>query len=414
MKSRTFGPVLLTCAAVLAAQVVAGVLFMGGLLLREAADPEPARPRVAVQRNQVDEAPPQAAVHGFFGQQGAVIDFNDDVFVGRPAGAVGAAGAPVGKEQLQALRGAAVPVADYQLNGPFTHDNLAVFLIRGPDTLKGQRLMPLQEALEQNLAVVHEGALAIDNRSEVPVFIQAGDIIKGGSQDRVLPYDHIIAAGKHQLRLNVFCVEAGRSGPRGNEISRSFQSSTEQLPGKQLNLAARYRHDQGAVWAGVQRLQQSLARNAGGSVQAPLSHTSLQLTLETQRVQNAIQAYLSELAPRTAGEPDVIGVAVAVNGQLQGADIYASSGMFRDLWPKLLKASAVAALAERQAGGAPAVPTVEKVQQFLAVGEMNGNARQERTATTLVLQQESAGVLLYETCDPARQNVVLHRSYLAK
>src|SRR5438445_3597845 len=39
----------------------------------------------------------------------------------------------------------------------------------------------------------------------------------------------------------------------------------------------------------------------------------------------------------------VVGYAFAVNGQLKGAELYASHGLFRKQWPKLLHANAVEA-----------------------------------------------------------------------
>jgi hypothetical protein len=322
-------------------------------------------------------------------------------------------GQPCLPEDVRALRGPMVSAREYTVSGPFTHGNLAVYLIHGRETLRDQKILTLQAALERNLATVHEGQLAIDNRANVPLFLQAGDIIKGGHQDRVLPYDQLIPPQTQGVPLAVFCVEAGRSGPRGLELSTSFQSATEQLPGKQLHLAARHRHSQADVWNGVRATQLALARNAGGSVQAAQSQTSLQLTLETARVQQAIQSYLGDLAMVPAGKKDVVGVAVAVNGQIQGAEVYASAGLLQDLWPKLLKANAVAALAERRSGPT-AAPSREAVQKFLSDAEDGQPFQQELPNRTRVIRHETAHALLFDTCDPAGDNLVVHRSFLAK
>jgi hypothetical protein len=40
--------------------------------------------------------------------------------------------------------------------GPFTHENLSIFLLRGTDAFDGSRFIPLDQALEQKCAVVHE------------------------------------------------------------------------------------------------------------------------------------------------------------------------------------------------------------------------------------------------------------------
>src|SRR5262245_55030134 len=74
-----------------------------------------------------------------------------------------------------------------RVSGPFTHDNLTLFFIHGDDQIKGRKLITLDEALEQKKVVVHEtkevNKLAIENVSDVEVFVQAGDIVKGGQQD---------------------------------------------------------------------------------------------------------------------------------------------------------------------------------------------------------------------------------------
>ena len=56
------------------------------------------------------------------------------------------------------------------LTGPFTHENLSIFVLRGTDSFDGSRFIPLDEALEQKCVIVHEtgnvGQLEIENLSE--------------------------------------------------------------------------------------------------------------------------------------------------------------------------------------------------------------------------------------------------------
>src|SRR5438270_3758961 len=63
----------------------------------------------------------------------------------------------------------AVTVGAYRLSGPYTQDNLTVFLIHGDDQLKGKTFLTLQEALEQKKVIVHEtknvNQLSIENVS---------------------------------------------------------------------------------------------------------------------------------------------------------------------------------------------------------------------------------------------------------
>src|SRR5688572_31326248 len=53
--------------------------------------------------------------------------------------------------------------------------------------------------------------LAVENISrQFDVFIQSGDIVKGGKQDRVLAVSIIIAARSGRVKIESFCVESGR------------------------------------------------------------------------------------------------------------------------------------------------------------------------------------------------------------
>jgi hypothetical protein len=315
-------------------------------------------------------------------------------------------------QDLAKARGATVLAEDYRLSGPHTHGNLTVFMIHGKNAIKELRVLTLQEGLEQNTAVVRDqGQLTIANVSKVPLFIQGGDIVKGGNQDRTLPYDMLVPPQTRGVPIAAMCVEQGRSFPRGNELSASFALATEQLPGRSLRLAA-YRHNQNDVWNGVQMMQKKLAQGVGGSVKAPQSQTSLQLTLENPRVQQAIQDYLTDLMPATGDGAEVIGFAALVNGNFHSADVYGSSELFRTLWPKLLRASAVEALAEKQSQSTVG-PTKESVLSFLVDAEKAPAFRQTTNRTTLI-RHESARSLLYDTCDPGHDNAVLHRSVLAK
>jgi hypothetical protein len=318
------------------------------------------------------------------------------------------------REEVKQVRGPVVPAKDYTLSEPITHGNLTVYLIHGKDTAKNAKIITLQEGLERNAAIVHDNGFTvnIENRGNMAMFVQAGDIVKGGNQDRTVPYDMLVPANSSQP-VAALCVEKGRCFPRANEDSRSFAMSTEQLPGRRLKLAAQ-QQSQDQVWNNVSVMQGNLSRSAGGSVQAPLSQTSLQLSLEHDRVKNAIQDYLAVLAPAVEGKADVIGYAVVVNGKIQSADVYASNALFMKVWPKLIRSTAVDALAERQHGVEGNPPDAEAVQAFLADLE-KGQAFQVQGANrATAIRHETGAGMVTDTIDATRNNVVLHRSFLAK
>src|SRR5688500_14711739 len=112
-----------------------------------------------------------------------------------------AAGAPPAKAEA------------HTISGPYTHENLTVFLIHGEDRSKGRKLLTLAEALAQKKVIVHEtgtvGELAIENKSNEEVFVQAGDIVKGGQQDRTLSLDVVLPPKSGKIPVASFCVERG-------------------------------------------------------------------------------------------------------------------------------------------------------------------------------------------------------------
>src|SRR3954462_13001425 len=106
-------------------------------------------------------------------------------------------------------------LTDVSIEGPFTFENLSLFLFAGRDTLDGRRFLPLDEALEQKCVVVHEtgtvGQLEIENLSDAfDLYVQAGDIVKGGQQDRTLGVDFVLPAKSGRMPIPSFCVESGR------------------------------------------------------------------------------------------------------------------------------------------------------------------------------------------------------------
>jgi hypothetical protein len=325
---------------------------------------------------------------------------------------------PTSNEEIAAFRGEVVGAAQYRISGPFTHANLDLFLIHGRETWHGPQLLTLQEAMDRGLAIVSETGtpqLILENRSDMPIYIQSGDIVKGGQQDRVLPYDMIVPPGQAASLVAVFCVEQGRSSVRGTESVGRFSAATDQLPGRDLRLAALYHRSQTQVWHGVRAVQANLSRSLGHSAVSSESPTSLQLTLESPDVQRHIHHYVNALQSALDGKQDVIGMVVAINGRIESADIYASGDLFRQLWPRALKAHAIAALAAED-GREISHPFVQPdaVRAFLQDDGPGCLSRIALTTHVHLIQDDRARAVLFDTCDRRNRNLVVHRIVLGK
>jgi len=309
---------------------------------------------------------------------------------------------------------------EFTFSGPYTYQNLTIFLVHGKDSLPGKKFLTLPEALEQKKIVVHEtrsvNELSVENISiDVDIFIQSGDVVKGGQQDRVLGYDLIVPPKSGKVPILSFCVEAGRWSQRGGESAGQFGSSMHNASGKSLKLAVNLSRKQDEVWAKVKEAQDKLAKNVGQSVQSKDSPTSLQLTLEDKKLLESLDGYVKAFAKMTEGKQDVIGYVTAVNGKIDGADIFGSPVLFAKAWPRLLKGCAVDALAEFDKDKKFAQPTVGDVKKFLSEAEQGKKESKKEVSPRCEVQTKEADKnLVIESRDTQNKDVFLRRNYIAK
>jgi hypothetical protein len=338
--------------------------------------------------------------------------------------------------------GAAQTPDGVRISGPVTHENLTVHFIHGKSAA-GKVPLTLEEALTRRLVQVREtgnvNELEIENLGNDEVFIQSGDIVKGGQQDRTLMVSLVLPPKSGRIPIASFCVEQGRWSARGHEDSKNFSTAAASVPSRELKLAMKapkpepvaagplpdgIRQDrrvitrardemsqrQQEVWANVRQTQAKLSDRVGAQVNSPQSASSLQLALENEKLIDAQRAYVNAL--KTAGEAgdDIVGYVFAVNGKLNSADVYPSNALFRKMWGKLLNASVTEAISQKDQPRADA-PSVETVTAFLTDAERG--AASEKTLNAGVRLQTRAGeqAYLFET---ARADGWVHRNYLAK
>jgi hypothetical protein len=345
--------------------------------------------------------------------------------------------------------------ANYRLSGPYSHKNLAIFLIHGADAGSPAAPLTLKEAMEQKKVVVHEtgevNQLAIENVSNEEVFVQSGDIVKGGQQDRVLAIDLIVPARSGKIPIESFCVEQGRWARRGDEVATAFSASEKMLNTKELKIAAKHRASQEEVWQNVAKSQDKMSAGviamspaamqrlpadaigaagrvnqqaAGGggqqaeaydfSVASSASRSSLQLALENKTLNETAGDYLKQLSPIINNKTDVIGYAFAINGQLNSADVYSSHALFKKLWPKLLEANVTEAIGEFEKDQPLGTVTADEVKAFLNDPVAGKAEMKNLTARVTTVKRETLKNLFFETRDRKRSNAWVHRNYIAK
>ena len=306
----------------------------------------------------------------------------------------------------------------YRLSGPYTHKNLTIFLVHGKDLLPGKNFLTLQEALAQNKVRVYEtkevNELAIRNLSNQDIYVQAGDIVRGGEQDRMISVDFIVPPRSGRMPIAAFCVESGRWNKRGEELAGFFSSSNNMVATKEVKLAAKRARSQSDVWQKVSDAQEKLSLNVGAPVQAQASASSFELSLEDSKVKATTESYIGALDDILRNKPDVIGYAFAINGHVNSADIYASHALFVKLWPKLLKATAVEALAEAHQEMKAAPVVSETIHAFLNDSEQAKPQSKDVTSHVKMVTRENDKNIFFETQDRRANDAWVHRNYIRK
>jgi len=329
------------------------------------------------------------------------------------------------------LHAASTP-AEYQISGPYTHDNLTVFLIHASSDRRVSPYMTLKDAMETNQVMVYEtknvNSLAIENVSNQAVFIQGGDIVKGGQQDRVITNDFVLPPNSGRLPISAFCVEQGRWTQGGDEPMKTFNASPAMIPSNALKHAVIVEGNQQEVWKEVSKEQMGLAsgvrkfdRTDGThlsstaemvEVQAARSPSSLMLSMASRPVADATKPYIKALHSILAKEKNVVGYAVAINGEIRGADVYSTSALFASLWPKLLQSSAVEAVRlNGQERPTAQIDYTASITSMLKASESSPQSTVDVDKKVKLAKWETPGAVAIESRDGESW---VHGSYLKK
>lgn len=302
------------------------------------------------------------------------------------------------------------------ISGPYKKGNMSIFLLHGKDSIKGKNFLTLKEGLMQKKLIVYEtgdvNELSVENRSDQLVFIQSGEIVKGGRQDRTFQFDMILPPHSGKVPIKAFCVEHGRWSQRGAEPAGNFTASPAALPTPALKKAAHEYGDQLQVWNKVAEAQSKLvaslpppplpAASAGAvitNIYAPVSPTSLQLSLENKDLQKQARERTAGLENIVNNQSDVIGYACAINGKITSADIYASNSLFKKLWPKLLQCSAIESLSDAKEKQSVKPADTKAVNDFLSQPAPGAPKARPINSRVSEMKVESSANVVFQTID---------------
>ncbi len=95
--------------------------------------------------------------------------------------------------------------------------------------------------------------LFIQNTGNDSIFIMAGEVVKGGKQDRVIAMDMVIPPHSEPIDLSVFCVEHGRWTYDGSDASDGFTGHAN-VANTSVRKAAVVSKNQSEVWSKVEEV----------------------------------------------------------------------------------------------------------------------------------------------------------------
>ena len=267
---------------------------------------------------------------------------------------------------------------EVRVDGPFTHKNLSIYvLFVRTEVGKRPDYITLTEGLRNGWVVISEahdarvGRLLVTNKSDRRLFLQVGQVLGGGKQDRTLQTSFVVPANTRDVPIPSFCVEQTRwSGPKG------FDSGGVIVPGRVR--AAIQAGSQDRVWSevrGYKRSAQSAIASRSGGPQAPSRTSSVHEELSDARFKRIYNEYQAALSGTIHRYTHPVGFVYAVNGQISTVDVYQASALFKKLWPELLRGAAAEA-APQQSRARHSPPDLRTVANFIAAG-WEGSVRTE-------------------------------------
>lgn len=207
--------------------------------------------------------------------------------------------------------------------------------------------IPLQEALEQDLAQVTEVSvsgsvpeLKVANKSGFTVLLMDGEELVGAKQNRVLNTT-ILLKKESETVIPVSCTESGRWGYTSNKFAASEAFMEPRLRASKLSdismslrRSGEYRSNQSRVWTEIETLHQE----AG----------SISPTRAMRDVYAAKSGELDKFQSIFECKPGQRGCLVFINGAPVGLDYLSQEQVYRKVHPKLIKSYALQAHLEHQ------------------------------------------------------------------
>jgi hypothetical protein len=277
---------------------------------------------------------------------------------------------------------------DHRIGAPMPFGRLTVFPVLAADQPDLGPFTTLDDALEGKNAEVREvgGAdsgtvrsLVIENKGDVPIFVLAGTVVKGGRQDRQIAQDFVVGP-RQEVAVDAFCVERGRWNPtRDGALTQGKFGTMKTLANSSVRAAGQHKKDQSEVWSKTGEVNAKNGKSSPtGSLAASIDDQ--ELTPKRAALADRLATSLNGLRPQR----EIVGVAYAIDGRVRGVRWFANHRLYELHRATLLQTAALEAITAERAGAPPpeaAAPiTAEAVKTFVTEIEGEKVAEERPTA----------------------------------
>jgi len=266
-------------------------------------------------------------------------------------------------------------------NVQFTYKNLRLYPIYANQTFIDAhkdigKYTPLQKALEQKKVAVTEtvgtspnsnlnqqnvqsggetvNTLYIENTSNDTIMLMAGEVVKGGKQDRVLAQDMILTPRSGKKDISVFCVEQGRwtYSEDSKKADNAFYGYSK-VSSMNVRKVAVVDKSQQKVWENVKDVT---------SKNSAATESGTYTALDTSKKYNAdLKGYSDYFKAMMKTQGNVIGVVACTGDKVIGCDMFATTDMFNLYFENLMNSYSTEAITN----GSSAKTDYKTVQTYL-------------------------------------------------
>lgn len=155
------------------------------------------------------------------------------------------------------------------------------------------------------------------NDSKDTVFIMAGEVVKGGKQDRVVAQDIIILPGE-KVDLSAFCVEKNRWSTKDGNNGKF--TGTYNVANMDIRKTVTTEKNQSQVW---KKVDEQTAKNGASS--STSTYTNLENSAEYQK---KLKRYMDVFQASFKEDKNVIGVIAVTGDKVMGCDMFATHDLF--------------------------------------------------------------------------------------